>query len=144
MWIRTLLVDDSPETLDVLGMQYQAHPALQVVGCARDSEEARERLRRGDVDLVSIDIQLGADDGLALCEEVRRLHPEVFVVVCSVEGDEATSARARQAGAHHFLAKPCGYRDIQGLVNAYRSYRGDGTQDTEPFDIASWLGDICG
>lgn len=123
---KVYLVDDADETLETLSLQYGIHPELSVSGMSDDSESAWEAMSARRPDIVSIDIELGADSGFDLCAKVVRDMPGVFVVMCSVDADDERKRQAMRAGAHWFLAKPVGYGDIRQLLDAVRKSRATG------------------
>jgi len=116
--MRVMLVDDSPETLEVLVAQYQLQDEVEVVGAFSEGASLLLALAQSaPVDLVSVDIQLGAEDGLALCERVRSRYPMTHVVMCSIEADEEMRRRALRAGASHLLAKPVLSRELKSWLD---------------------------
>ena len=123
------LVDDAQETLETLRLQYEIHPEIAVVGMADDSEIAWEPMAARRPDIVSIDIELGADSGFDLCRKVAEKMPDVFIVMCSVDADEQRKREAERAGAHWFLAKPVSHADIRRLLEVIRDRRSEGGQD---------------
>jgi len=53
-----------------------------------------------------VDLKLGADDGLALIEPLRRAHPKMRIVVLTGYASIATAVKAIKLGADDYLAKP--------------------------------------
>jgi two-component system response regulator RegA len=53
-----------------------------------------------------VDLKLGADDGLALIEPLRRAHPRMRIVVLTGYASIATAVKAIKLGADDYLAKP--------------------------------------
>ena len=51
-------------------------------------------------------MKLGADDGLALIEPLRRAHPRMRIVVLTGYASIATAVKAIKLGADDYLAKP--------------------------------------
>lgn len=134
--IRILLVDDSRETLDVLALQYGACPDCEVVAGVSSAEEAWAVLAAHQVDLVSIDIQLEGSCGLELCREIGMRYPDVFRVICSLDGSDAARSAAHAAGADLFLAKPVHTKDVEIVVRACRS---GSTHEWNRREAAVWL-----
>ena len=125
MPIRVLLVDDSEETLEVLETQYGLHREIEVVATVENAANALGVLAAQAVDLVSIDIELGAQNGLELCSQLRRQYRNLFVAICSVEADGWMREKARRAGAQCLLEKPLYYSDIEELIRMYKSFADD-------------------
>jgi two-component system response regulator RegA len=73
-----------------------AHDAAAALATARDQEPAA----------AVVDLKLGADDGLALIEPLRRAHPQMRIVVLTGYASIATAVKAIKLGADDYLAKP--------------------------------------
>lgn len=144
MNIRTLLVDDSPETLDTLVLVFSLHPDVEVVGAVHTMAEAVEFLRTTTVDLVSIDIQLGSGSGFDLCEYVDERYPDIFVTMCSLEAHDRNQSLASKVGAEHFLAKPLSLEDMNDLAQKYKEFRNHcaNRDRKEMKDSDDWLDQI--
>ncbi len=104
--IRVLIADDQALLRSGLRMMLDAYEEITVVGEAEDGHQALELARRLTPDLVLMDVQMPALDGL---EATRRLlagrepHPRV-VVLTTFDLDEYVYAAIR-AGACGFLLK---------------------------------------
>src|SRR5690349_17841388 len=53
-----------------------------------------------------VDLKLGADDGLALIEPLRRAQPRMRILVLTGYASIATAVKAIKLGADDYLAKP--------------------------------------
>lgn len=149
MPIRVFLVDDADEMIEAMGIVYGAHPDVNIVGSAFNSDETLQALRQehANVDIISIDIRLGRESGIELCRKITSEFPGVFVVMCSLESDSDARILAREAGASYFLSKPFGMPEITSLIAAYhvkkaKQEQGDGgsnrTSDGAGFDSV-WI-----
>jgi two-component system nitrate/nitrite response regulator NarL len=92
--------------------------------------DAIERVKRGDVDLVVVDLQVGAMGGMAITMELRNLEsyggadPVSVLMLLDRRPDVFL---ARRAGADGFVVKPL---DPQRMRSAVRSLlRGEGYED---------------
>ena len=74
--MRILIVDD--ERMISEWMQYciEKHPDCQVVGCAKNGEEALELFRKMTPDVVFTDIKMPVMDGIELLKQVKKESPE--------------------------------------------------------------------
>ncbi|GMA64788.1 response regulator [Alicyclobacillus fastidiosus] len=118
MKVRVLLVDDSREALELLELLYSFRNA-DVVGTALNFEQAKEIIERNNIDIISIDINMGEFCGFDLCRTVRRTRPNVFITMCSASDSEQDQRMANSCGAHYYLQKPIGFNDIDELMKAY-------------------------
>lgn len=121
--VHILFIDDSEDMLEALALQYGLHPNIVVCGAFTNTGEAKLRLAEGDIDIVSVDVQLGSVDGLAVCQEIRQTYPSVYVIACSIEGDEASIERALRHGAHELVEKPVRYEDVTDIYARVRRHQ---------------------
>jgi DNA-binding NtrC family response regulator len=77
---------------------------------AASIDAARAWLGREPVDVVLLDIHVGADDGVAFADEVRRLHPGVGVALLT------GSAEPDASGADALIPKPFTLEQLVGTV----------------------------
>ncbi len=118
-----LLVDDSVETLDALALQYGINLPIQKLMSATNGRDAWEILNTEPIDIASIDIQLGIEDGIFLCQEIRSRFPKIFIIICSLDGYEPTRKRAFEAGASYFLSKPFCSEDVVRMFDSYLNFK---------------------
>jgi CheY-like chemotaxis protein len=109
-----LVVDDSATMRKVLEITFSGDDfrVITADGSAaalgRMSEEPR---------VVLIDTALGADDGYALCREIRRRDPSLAIVLLSSRHNPYDAAQGRDAGADDFMDKPF---DTQQMLDKVR------------------------
>jgi DNA-binding NarL/FixJ family response regulator len=103
--IRLLIVDDQPSVRKAIRMRLAAEDDLLVVGEASDGEAALEQAVSLCPDVVPMDVEMSHMDGIAATCALRKLCPQISVVMLSIHDDPLTQARARDAGAAAFVAK---------------------------------------
>lgn len=104
--IRVLVVDDSAFVRKVLAQMLSRSPFIEVVGTARDGEEALEMTERLAPDVVTLDLVMSPMNGV---EYLRRQMQKraLPVVVCSITHETGAMALdALEAGAVEFVQKP--------------------------------------
>ncbi|MEZ4668832.1 MAG: chemotaxis-specific protein-glutamate methyltransferase CheB [Anaerolineae bacterium] len=105
--IRVLLADDSATTRTHLAQMIEDAPGLQLVGAARDGEEAVRMVEALHPDVVSMDIRMPRMDGLEATRQIMARQPTPTVVVSGlIDEDVDLSFRAMEAGALAVLRKP--------------------------------------
>jgi two-component system response regulator RegA len=77
-----------------------------VAHVAHDAAAALATASTKDPDAAIVDLKLGADDGLALIEPLRRAHPRMRIIVLTGYASIATAVKAIKLGADDYLAKP--------------------------------------
>jgi DNA-binding NtrC family response regulator len=109
---RTVLVVDDSDAIRLLcrvNLELEGHRVLESGTLAG----ARELLDDEAVDVVLLDISVGADDGRLLLEELRSTRPEVGVAMVTGSVDAGT---LREAGAHAVIVKPFELDDLKRTV----------------------------
>ncbi len=79
--VRVLVVDDSEVFRNVLSAVVAATPGFEVVGAASSGREAFELAASRGAQLVLIDVNMAAPDGVATALRIRRRHPGAVVLL---------------------------------------------------------------
>lgn len=105
---RVLVVEDSPSMREFLVRVITADPRFDVVGTARDGEEAVRLVASLRPDVVTMDLHLPRLDGVAATRQIMAEHPVPIVVVTTTSKDtpDGLAFQALQAGAVTLLDKP--------------------------------------
>lgn len=106
--IRVLIVDDSLVAREMLAQILASDDRIEVVGMARDGEEAVSAVSRLHPDLVTMDIHMPRMGGLEAVEKIMAYNPTpILVVSSSVHGEGMGSAfDALARGALEVIKKP--------------------------------------
>ena len=104
--IRLLLADDHTMLRESLRRSMEAE-GLDVVGEARDGEEAVQLAEELSPDVVLMDVSMPVLDGVEATRLVRERAPDVQVVMLTMHADQDVVARAIRAGAVGYLVKDC-------------------------------------
>ena len=103
--IRVLLAEDQSMVLGALAALLGLEPDIEVVGRARDGEEALELARATRPDVVLTDIEMPKRTGLELAAELRRQGSPARVVILTTFARTGYLRRALDAGAAGYLLK---------------------------------------
>jgi DNA-binding NarL/FixJ family response regulator len=103
--IKLLLVDDQPIVRRGLRMRLMLEPDITVVGEASSGEQALVLVESLAPDIVLMDVEMPAMDGIAATAAMRASTSQSAVVMMSIHDDVHTRARARAAGAAAFVEK---------------------------------------
>ena len=104
---------DSIRHFVVKALEDEGH-AVRGVDCVR---EARVALERDMPDLAFLDLKLPDGSGLDLLREIKRLQPEVVVVLMTAFGELETAVEAMSAGAFWFVKKPFEQEELLALAS---------------------------
>lgn len=108
--IRVLVVDDSALMRKALKEIIMTDPSLEVVGTARDGQDAIEKVHDLKPDVVTMDINMPVMDGLTSMQHILSGYPETPVLMVSSLTEEGalTTFEALELGAFDYVAKPSG------------------------------------
>jgi len=101
----TVLIVDDEAVLRTLARRVLERAGYAVLEAA-DGVECLEHYKNGDVDLVFLDLSMPRMDGSAAFRELRRLDPDVNVLLTSGYNERATTAKFAGKGLAGFLQKP--------------------------------------
>ena len=116
---RVLVVDDSITMRSIVRKILQASYFALDVHEASEGMAALERLRNGHFAAVFLDYNMPGFDGLETLAEIRRVNPDVAVVMITSTLDPAVAERALAAGALGFLKKPFYPADVDKLLERH-------------------------
>jgi DNA-binding NarL/FixJ family response regulator len=98
-----LIVDDHADTRAVI-RSFLSPLASQITECA-DGQSAIDLCRRIAPDVMTLDLRLGAEDGVAILEYVRANYPDIHVVVVTQFREPAIAELLVRMGAAGCFAK---------------------------------------
>ena len=101
--LRLIVADDSPPLLQKLVSLLAVE--FDVVATAVDGKTALNLIRRYEPDLVVLDLQMPALNGIEVARELAKNPPSPPVVICSAETDPEIVEAAREAGAVEYVFK---------------------------------------
>ncbi len=105
--IKVLIVDDSALVRQILTEILGQDPGIEVVGSAADPYAAREKIKKLDPDVLTLDVEMPRMDGLTFLSNLMRLRPMPVVMVSSLtESGAAVTLQALELGAVDFVTKP--------------------------------------
>jgi DNA-binding NarL/FixJ family response regulator len=103
--ITTIVVDDSPRALRAMCSVVARQPNLSLVGAATNGREALTLARSLQPDLVLLDLEMPAMDGVEATSRLGRECPASKVVMVTVHDTPELRKLCRERGAHAFIAK---------------------------------------
>jgi two-component system alkaline phosphatase synthesis response regulator PhoP len=129
---RILLVDDEP------GLRRTLSDRLRKEGYAVDTaangDSALEAARKAHYDLIILDLNLPAKDGLQVCQELRRDGQAVAVLMLTARDSIADKITGLRSGADDYMTKPFASAELVARIEALlRRTRGDAGADELAF-----------
>jgi CheY-like chemotaxis protein len=111
MSVSVLIVDDELDVAELFRQRFrrEARQGTYVLHFATSGEEALDKLANGvrpELIVILSDINMPGMDGLSLLRKIKRLRPDLPVMMVTAYGDEERRRQAEAAGALQFLTKP--------------------------------------
>lgn len=104
--LRVVVVDDSAYVRKVVKEMLSRNPSFEVVGTARDGEEALDVVARLHPDVVTCDLIMPGTDGVEFIRRQMAIRPVPIVVVSIAPDSSDRVLSALDAGAVDFIQKP--------------------------------------
>jgi CheY-like chemotaxis protein len=106
-----LVIDDEPDVAELFRQRFrrEIRQGTYVLHFALSAEEALACLAdeiEPQLIVILSDINMPGMDGLALLREIKKMHPDLPVMMVTAYGDEERRRRASEYGARDFLSKP--------------------------------------
>ncbi|WP_418791038.1 response regulator [Phosphitispora sp. TUW77] len=117
MAIKILIVDDVTETRENIKRLLYFEKDMMIVGEAADGEEAIKQTGKLNPDILLMDINMPAMDGITATEEISLKYPRAAIIIMSVQGEQEYLKKAMVAGAREYMVKPF---STDELVNTIR------------------------
>lgn len=116
--IRVLIVDDSALVRKMLREILESDPDIEVVGVAADPYVAREKIKKLNPDVLTLDIEMPKMDGISFLRNIMRLRPMPVVMVSSLtQRGAAATLEALELGAVDYVGKP--KSDFKNTIEQY-------------------------
>lgn len=107
--IRVLVVDDSAFMRKVIADILSSEPGIEVVGKAKDGQDALHKIEELKPDVVTMDVEMPVMDGLTALKTLMCTQPVPVIMLSSLTGQGAElTMKALELGAVDFIAKPSG------------------------------------
>ncbi|HIX28421.1 MAG TPA: response regulator transcription factor [Candidatus Blautia stercoravium] len=112
---RVLVVDD--EKLIVKGIRFSLEQEGMEVDCAYDGEEALEKAKTGDYDMILLDIMLPKLTGLEVCQQIREFS-SVPIIMLTAKGEDMDKILGLEYGADDYITKPFNILEVKARIKA--------------------------
>lgn len=109
-----LVVDDEPIARE--NLRHILTREGYKVETAGNGQEALDKVRTWEVDLIVTDLKMERMDGLQLLEEARKISPATRVIMVTGFATVENAVQAMKAGAVHYLSKPIELDELRATV----------------------------
>ncbi|MGJ8640819.1 MAG: response regulator [Opitutaceae bacterium] len=123
--IRVLVVDDNALLRLGLTETISIEPGLELVGSASNGEQALEKVRELQPDVITMDYQMPGMNGVECTRQIVEEFPGAKIILLSVFDSEEDIWKAQKAGVKGYLTKKAG--EIEDVLEAIQEVAGGGS-----------------
>ena len=115
---KVLVVDD--EKLIVKGIRFSLEQDGMEVDCAYDGEEALEKAKGKEYDIILLDIMLPKMDGFEVCRQLKNSQDTMAIpiIMLTAKAEEIDKVLGLELGADDYLSKPFSVRELMARIKA--------------------------
>lgn len=114
--ISVFLVDDVPELRELIRFGIEVDPDFEVVGEAGDGRTALDGISETRPSAVLLDLSMPDMDGLEAIPEIRRIKPEIAIVVLSGFSAARMGPKATERGADGYVEKGTAVAELRAVT----------------------------
>ncbi|WP_029230860.1 response regulator transcription factor [Butyrivibrio sp. VCB2006] len=112
---KALVVDD--EKVIVKGIKYSLEQDDIVVDCAYDGQEALDKARANEYDIILLDVMLPVLTGFEVCQQIREFS-NVPIIMLTAKGDDMDKILGLEYGADDYITKPFNILEVKARIKA--------------------------
>ncbi|MDI9638599.1 HDOD domain-containing protein [Kamptonema cortianum] len=121
---RILFVDDEKFVLEAICNLLRRHRTEWIMDAALSGQEALEKLKKADYDIVCSDMRMPGMDGATFLKEVQAKYPDTVRLVLTGQASREHILRTVPY-AHQFLSKPCDQNTLESTLTRFMRLRDD-------------------
>lgn len=115
---KVLIADDEPDILEIISFNLKKEG--YDIFTAKDGDDALEKVRSVNPDLVILDIMMPKKTGMQVCQ-ILRANPnyrDTLIIFLTALNDEASHIQGFETGADDYISKPISPKVLSSRVNA--------------------------
>lgn len=121
--IRVILFDDNYDLRESFQAVFKNHHTIEVLGCYSQAQEAPEIVSNLQPDVVIMDINMPGINGIEAVKKIKKVSPDIPILMQTVFEDEQNIFQAITAGASGYILKSS---TTARLVQAIEEVHGGG------------------
>lgn len=110
------VVDDHPLTRAGIRESIDVHASLTLIGESDNADDTLEKVQKLKPDLLIVDLTLRGRSGLELIKDLRKVQPELEILVFSMHEETFYAERVLRAGARGYVMKSEGAKQLIGAI----------------------------
>jgi two-component system alkaline phosphatase synthesis response regulator PhoP len=134
---KVLIADDEPDILEIL--KYNLADQGYEVVTAKDGDEALEKAKRFQPELIVLDVMMPRKTGVEVCQLLRAqpAFKDTLIIFLTAVNDESTHIKGLETGADDYVSKPISPKVFISRVNAL--FRRLGKAEAKTLEIGNLL-----
>lgn len=113
--MKALVVDD--EKLIVKGLKFSLEQEGYEVDCAYDGQEAVDKAKDKEYDIILLDLMLPVFDGYEVCRQIREFS-DMPIIMLTAKGDDMDKILGLDYGADDYITKPFNILEVKARIKA--------------------------
>lgn len=114
--VKIHLIDDDLSLHSLLAAYFEPTPFT--LSASGTPSEGLDSLEQSLPDLVIIDVMMPEMDGFELCQEIRKRHPFLPIIMLTARGDDLSKIMGLEVGADDYLSKPFNPRELEARMHS--------------------------
>ena len=116
--IKLMLVDDHDVVRTGLRSFLETQPGVKVVAEAKNGQQALEKAKEAQPDIVLMDISMPDMDGMEATLQFKKLYPDCQILVLTVHADKQYFMKMLAVGASGYITKQAAADDLIAAIQA--------------------------
>ena len=112
---KVLVVDD--EKLIVKGLKFSLEQEGYEVDCAYDGQEAIDKAKETEYDIILLDLMLPIYNGYEVCQHIREFS-DMPIVMLTAKGEDMDKILGFENGADDYITKPFNILEVKARIKA--------------------------
>ena len=136
--IKIFLAENHLLIREGLKMIMREDPEIIIVGEAVTGEETLDKLQSRNCDIVLMHLHMPGYNGIELIAEIKKIRPEIKILVLSVQPEDKFALRTLRAGASGYLCKDKALECLVPAINSIYTrgrYLSEGMKDKLAYEI---------
>ncbi len=117
---KILIIDDEISICDSL--EFALEDVYEVYS-TQNPNEGIEIIKNKDIDVVILDLKIGAIDGLQVLKQIKVVKEEIQVIIMTAYGSIESTVEAIKMGAINYVSKPLNMDELKAFINKALDYK---------------------
>lgn len=119
--IKLFVVDDHPIFIDGISGLLKDTPGFSIIGSANNGQELLEKIASNQPDIILMDINMPVMDGIEATKEVKRLYPNIKVIMLTMFNEIRFIKELLEIGAKGYVLKNISRDDLVKAIETVHS-----------------------